>query len=114
MLPRILIKAAATQPGRRAAARSYKPIKSAFCGGPEQREHVSPTPDDPGEASAVPRAQRSAAPERSAVEKVEVQRLIEKNDSGLRARDGERGGEFKTRRVGFFFSFVPSVGMELH
>lgn len=103
--------------GRRAAALSYNPIKSAFRGGPEQRKHVSLTPDAPTEASAGARGASSAkvsGPELSTVEKVEVQRLIVNNDSGLRARDGERGREFKTRRVGFFFSLVPSVGMELH
>lgn len=115
MLHRILINAAATQPGRRAAAHSYNPIKSAFCGGPEQRNYVSLTPDAPTEASAGARGTsrtKVSGPELSTVEKVEVQRLIVNNDSGLRARDGERGREYKPRSG--FFPLVPSVGMELH
>lgn len=75
MLHRILIKAAATQPGRRAAAHSYNPIKSAFGGTPEQQKHVSLTPDAPTEASAdAPGTScvKLSGLELSTIEKVEV------------------------------------------
>lgn len=59
----------------------------------EQRERVSLTPDEPAEASGarVTSCAKVSGPELSTVEKVEVQRWIDNNDSGLRARDRERG-----------------------